>query len=284
MAPLEQHIKDCEKYLGNGFEDVNRWIDQYFGTMGARHRVRLHHREGIDEAYEKFGATGADAAAIHILRDCRHIPAKADYQKGFVDDLGLRKYWPVTAYTRYREEDFDTLASQYLKGSSARILWAFINEHGIDNFLGPLTRLDPAEVEKLRPEWKRAVELRNALLPVKPPQPPTPVLDLKVQAYVEEIRSSPLLTSIAAQYKNVSCGMVRVGDLVNPLVYIDSEYVESLKAELPDLDAVGIAKFALPTATPVNIHMAMDPTRRSVTFISSEKTLTVAPMSVTNSA
>jgi hypothetical protein len=28
---------------------------------------------------------------LHILRDCRHVPAKSDYETGYVDALGLKK-------------------------------------------------------------------------------------------------------------------------------------------------------------------------------------------------
>jgi hypothetical protein len=74
MASLQQHMKDCEHFLGAPFEEVNRWLDEFMPKVGANHRRFRHHREGIKEAGRLFGEAGAKAAIVHILRDCRNIP------------------------------------------------------------------------------------------------------------------------------------------------------------------------------------------------------------------
>ena len=123
MASFAQHTQDCRRFLGADFAEVNRWIDQYFETYGPSHRKFLHHREGVEQAREIFGDSGAIAAAIHILRDCRHIPSKQDYDLGYVDALGLKKHWSTAAYIKYSDQEFESVVMQMLK-PSAVLLWA----------------------------------------------------------------------------------------------------------------------------------------------------------------
>src|SRR5260370_42609754 len=103
MASLEQHKADCVKYLGAPFEDVHKWIDEFFSKYGPSHRRFRHHREGVQEARQLFGEAGAKAAIVHILRDCRNIPRKKDYDSGQADNLGLKSEWPLTTYISYTE-------------------------------------------------------------------------------------------------------------------------------------------------------------------------------------
>jgi len=116
MASLEQHVKDCTEFLGDGYTQVNRWIDEYFASLGPKHRRIRHHKEGIEEARLLFGEKGALAAIVHILRDCRHIPERGDYESGIVDALGLKKTWPTSAYSAYSEEDFRAVVTNQLFG------------------------------------------------------------------------------------------------------------------------------------------------------------------------
>ena len=30
MSSIQQHIKDCEKQLGNGWKIVHEWLDEFF--------------------------------------------------------------------------------------------------------------------------------------------------------------------------------------------------------------------------------------------------------------
>jgi hypothetical protein len=118
MANLEQHKKDCFSWLGAEFEGVHKWLDEFFTVYGPEHRKIRHHREGVEQARAKFGDQGADAAIIHILRDCRNVPKEEDYATGVVDKLGLRREWPVAAYINYTEEAFSKslswLTSRYM--------------------------------------------------------------------------------------------------------------------------------------------------------------------------
>jgi hypothetical protein len=97
MAPLHQHMDDCQLFLGAPHERVHRWLDEYSAIAGATHRKFRHHWEGVCEAERLFGKDGAKAAIVHILRDCRNVPRAGDYRSGVADALGLRAHWPASA-------------------------------------------------------------------------------------------------------------------------------------------------------------------------------------------
>lgn len=77
-------------------EKVNREIDQFahFPNLVTleRHRKFLHHKEGIEYFGIVYGQVGADAARMHVMQDCGHIPDMADYAYGYVDSYGMRRY------------------------------------------------------------------------------------------------------------------------------------------------------------------------------------------------
>lgn len=172
MASLAQHNNDCLKFLGEPFENVNRWVDEYFAQYGPTHRRFRHHREGIEEARALFGDRGATAAAIHILRDCRQIPQKKDYELGWVDALGLKQNWSTAAYIKYSQEDFESLVEQLLKPSGL-VLWSFIDPPSVQVLLTSLTRLDSREIEALAPVWQKAAAKRDSLSPIELREPAT---------------------------------------------------------------------------------------------------------------
>ena len=118
MASLAQHNADCLKWLGETWEPVNLWMDELFATYGSKHRRYRHHREGIEEARNLFGDTGALAAAIHILRDCRSIPSTKDYESEVVDSLGIPRDLDFAEYMKREEENFEALVRKLLNGDS----------------------------------------------------------------------------------------------------------------------------------------------------------------------
>lgn len=160
MASLQQHTRDCVEFLGNEFVEVNRWIDEYFASLGPAHRKIRHHKEGIEEARGLFGERGALAATVHVLRDCRHIPRRSDYELGLVDALGLKKNWPTSAYVRYSEEDFRVVVRNQLFGPNGIFLWTFINEPSLAQFLLSSTKLSAQDIEALKEKWAEAVAER----------------------------------------------------------------------------------------------------------------------------
>jgi hypothetical protein len=284
MASLSQHNKDCSRFLGESFEDVNKWIDEYFSLYGPTHRKFRHHREGIEEARELFGERAATAAAIHILRDCRHIPRKQDYELGYVDPLGLKANWSTASYIKYSEEDFQSLVEQLLRPTGA-VLWSYLDHPALQIVLTSLSRLDQQTIEQLNSGWQQATAARDTLSPL--PAADTafgpPIEDPSVLGYLGELREKHPTFKNIAPGKDLSIALVRLDGLVCPLVLIDYELLDNLKAELPLLDDLNVARFALPQTLNVPIRAMLDPTMRNVMFVSNEKSLTVGPAQIQQS-
>ena len=81
----KEHVKDCEKQLGKGWDVVHHWLDEYakiyYPWMG--HRVHRHHLEGVEEVREKWGDEAAEAAEIHIRADEGNVPSKEEIYKRY---------------------------------------------------------------------------------------------------------------------------------------------------------------------------------------------------------
>jgi hypothetical protein len=83
MPMFEEHCKESIKELGEPFEYVHKWLDEFMGhpQYKTRHRHLRHHRKGIEEIRKKWGDKAAKAAELHIMTDLRsdgwsslHIP------------------------------------------------------------------------------------------------------------------------------------------------------------------------------------------------------------------
>ena len=92
MATFEEHCHECLTKLGDRCEEVNRRLDQFahYPDMEflSRHRKFLHHVEGIEYFRRRYGKIGAEAARLHVLRDCGHIPKAQDYYDNTVGVFG----------------------------------------------------------------------------------------------------------------------------------------------------------------------------------------------------
>jgi hypothetical protein len=255
-------------------------MDEFFAVDGPYHRKHRHHREGVAEARSLFGSLGEKAATIHILRDCRHIPSERDYRMGFVDALGLKKEWSTAAYIKYSEEDFENVVQQSLKPSGV-MLWSFIDSDAIRVFLLSMTRLGPDEVEQIMPTWREAVARKQSLpqLPIGAATIRT-VLSKEVQQFMVEAIQRPLMKSIAVTFPSAEISYVPLDTLINPLFYVDYEYLEALKPELNSTSDLDVARFAIPENITTQLKIAPDPTGKSVTFVSNEKALTISPLQI----
>jgi len=78
MAKFEEHYQDCERELGDRFEQVNKWLDEFFEFVGSDHRDIRHNENGINKVRKMWGERAAKAAEIHIKRDCHGIIPKVD--------------------------------------------------------------------------------------------------------------------------------------------------------------------------------------------------------------
>lgn len=281
MASLQRHVQDCREFLGDGCVEVNRWIDELFAILGPAHRKVRHHKEGIDEARILFGEKGGRAAAIHILRDCRQIPRRADYENGSVDILGLKKEWPASAYVAYSEEDFRAVVKNQLFGPSGLFLWSFVNPNALEPLLTSATKLSQTDIQGLHSRWTESIQERAKLSPLPSVQNVATDRPADASSYLESFFSSKAATSLSNNFGALTFASVPVEALITPLVFIDGEYLESLKPELQGSQTLDVVKFALPSITAMQIRAAMDTSLRNVTFLSSAKTLTVGPCVVT---
>ena len=79
MPTFEQHCTDCLMKLGEKYEDVHRWLDEYakkynVWQYGPYHRHFRHHKQGVNEVRRMWGEGAAKAAELHILFDMGYIP------------------------------------------------------------------------------------------------------------------------------------------------------------------------------------------------------------------
>ena len=279
MATLEEHKADCARFLGQPFGEVHAWLDAYSRTHGGLHRKFRHHKEGIEEARRLFGDVGATAAIVHILRDCRNIPNKKDYFDGTVDPLGLKKEWPVAAYAKYTEEAFSTLVKYTLEGPLGIVLWAFFRtESDLDAFLTNATHLTEEERADCLKRWPAAVEKLGRLPRDIAAEPLLRSPVGEAREYFEWYAQQPAYQSIAKQAEKSELGFVQVDKLINPLVLLDYEYVEELRATLDGDNEAAFIRFALPKLVKSSTKALLD--QRSVTLVSPQKTFGVVGIHV----
>jgi hypothetical protein len=281
MAPLQQHMKDCEAFLGAPYEEVNRWMDELFATAGAKHRKYRHHWEGVREARALFGEEGAKAAIIHILRDCRNIPSAEDYETGVADQLGLVASWPASAYVHYTEEAFAALVKYKIGGPMAVLLWLFLrSEADLANLLTSLSRFTEDERTKRLHDWTLAVSKFEELNKSPIQNATTREVEGPVREWCD--KTAPIFSALLAQLPKSRFAMVQTAQLITPLSLIDYEYVEELKATLTGTEPREVARFALPDQVEMQVKTGFDPSGRAVNFVSSQKTLVLGPMNVNN--
>ena len=79
---FEEHCQECIEKLGNPFEEVHIWLDEFAGSKryGMKHRKARHHLKGIEEVRKLFGEDAVEAAKLHILSDMA-MGVLEEYQK-----------------------------------------------------------------------------------------------------------------------------------------------------------------------------------------------------------
>jgi hypothetical protein len=252
-------------------------MDEFFVEFGPKHRFKRHHRQGVREAQHLFGELGRLAATIHILRDCRHIPRESDYAEGVVDDLGLVAKWPVSAYIQYSDDAFERLAMFVMHGPEAVLnLGSFRSLEDVNQILAT-TKLpsEPTRFEAVSRRWTEAAGARDRLPPLR--EADIRPLTVEQRSYAQELEPHPLMQSIRQQFPEVSIQLASPASLVNPLVWVDLEYVEQLRAELIAVDDRGAIRFAVPTLVNVSTQVSIDADGRGVSMVSAQKQLAALP-------
>ena len=74
MATIKTHNEDCERILGESFEYVHKYLDEFSKkwkphTHLEYHRRFRHHAKGVERVKEKWGFYAEQAAKLHIIRD-----------------------------------------------------------------------------------------------------------------------------------------------------------------------------------------------------------------------
>lgn len=70
MSTLEEHCRDCVRELGEPFAHVHEWMDELQPEYGPMHRPFRHHSDGVKWVRARWGDAAAQAAEIHIRKDC----------------------------------------------------------------------------------------------------------------------------------------------------------------------------------------------------------------------
>ena len=94
----QEHNEATCKRLGQDFDEVHRWLDEFHGhpRFATRHRKVRHHWAGIEQVRERWGDQAAEAAKFHILDDLRtgecELADESDIPKDEADYVH-RGYW-----------------------------------------------------------------------------------------------------------------------------------------------------------------------------------------------
>jgi hypothetical protein len=92
----KQHCEECLLKLGEPFNEVHAWLDEFQGKPphGMRHRKFRHHQKGIEEVRKMWGGRAAEAATLHIVSDLKMEgwdpeKDKIPYNQGQYEEMGL---------------------------------------------------------------------------------------------------------------------------------------------------------------------------------------------------
>lgn len=83
---FQDHCLECEEKLGEAFERVHLWLDEYAKLYNDPftkhyHWIHRHHQAGIEEVRHKWGDRAAEAAKLHILSDMNEIMTSEELQE-----------------------------------------------------------------------------------------------------------------------------------------------------------------------------------------------------------
>lgn len=67
----KDHSRISQEKLGEPFEVVHRWLDEFAKSYWPSkfHRAHRHHMDGVEEVRKKWGDKAAESAKLHIIDD-----------------------------------------------------------------------------------------------------------------------------------------------------------------------------------------------------------------------
>ena len=73
MARLEDHCAESAEVVGESYNELHKWLDEFAGSegYGFKHRRKRHHERGIQQAIELFGEKAGDVTRQHIITDLK---------------------------------------------------------------------------------------------------------------------------------------------------------------------------------------------------------------------
>jgi hypothetical protein len=106
MSYISNHTKDCERFIGRGYEEVHMFLDQYAGIFNPiffddYHRTFLHNSYGMQIVKEVWGNAGYNAAMLHLTRD--YVNGTIDHWtvEGMLKEFPKRLMWFDKMHTNY---------------------------------------------------------------------------------------------------------------------------------------------------------------------------------------
>jgi len=123
--------------------------------------------------------------------------------------------------------------------------------------------------------WHASTDAREKLPPLHTSvaQP----LTERQEKLAAELSNLPLFHSIRQQFSSASIGLIDASSLINPLVWVDLEYVEELRAELTGLDELDTLNFAIPRQIRIETRLAIDANGTGISVVSKQKLFAVTP-------
>lgn len=159
---------------------------------------------------------------------------------------------------------------------TAVILWAFLTVSDLAQVLSG-SELPEGARQKLLEEWPQA-EIRRAKLsqdlPVASFREPNEAELAHLQQFM------PGLEVLKTQIASARFAFVLVEQLINPLTMIDFEYVDELRASLPNTTPNELARFALASHLAIQLKTNIDASGRAVNVVSGARTLTFGQITV----
>jgi hypothetical protein len=83
---FKEHCRRCKEILGDEYQEIHHWLDEFAWQYKIGHRKLRHHRAGIKLVRKCWGNSAAKAAKLHILDDIREIENEGADEYSIPDD------------------------------------------------------------------------------------------------------------------------------------------------------------------------------------------------------